>query len=195
MSDDVFGHLDTIDPKLQRAQSLVGTSKGRPLHDFYRTPVNAVESLLAVEKFEGNIWECACGDGAISEVLINHGYDVLSTDLIDRGYGEHSHDFLTSSYTADNVITNPPYDLCNDFIELSVERTTKKVALLTKLSILEGVKRREMFERLPLARVWVFSKRLSMSRNGEIKKQAGMICFCWLVFDHSHTGSPTIGWI
>jgi len=41
-----------------------------------------------VESFEGQIWEPACGDGAISRVLEAAGYQVISTDLIDRGYGQ-----------------------------------------------------------------------------------------------------------
>ena len=56
-------------------------------HDFYPTPPEAVRALLSVETFEGSIWEPACGDGAISKVLLEAGHEVVSTDLIDRGYG------------------------------------------------------------------------------------------------------------
>lgn len=56
-------------------------------HDFYPTPPEAVRALLSVEAFEGSIWEPACGDGAISKVLLAAGFDVVSTDLIDRGFG------------------------------------------------------------------------------------------------------------
>lgn len=34
-----------------------------------------------------NVWECSCGQGHLSEVLNKNGYNVKSTDLIDRGYG------------------------------------------------------------------------------------------------------------
>ena len=44
------------------------------------------------QKFEGNIWECACGDGAMSKVMIENGYEVYSSDLIDRGYGNTPED-------------------------------------------------------------------------------------------------------
>lgn len=56
-------------------------------HDFYPTPPEAVRALLSVETFEGSIWEPACGDGAISKVLLDAGHEVVSSDLIDRGYG------------------------------------------------------------------------------------------------------------
>lgn len=36
-------------------------SKRAPF-EFYPTPPEATRALLSVEKFEGNIWEPACGD-------------------------------------------------------------------------------------------------------------------------------------
>ena len=62
-------------------------------NDFYATPTNGVEALIKHEKFKGKIWEPACGLGAISKPLIEVGYNVYSSDLIDRGYGEVK-DFL-----------------------------------------------------------------------------------------------------
>ena len=91
--------------------SIVGSSRNngeRESDDFYPTPPYAVEELLKREVFSGNIWECACGEGYISEVFKNKGFEVISTDLIDRGYGERL-DFLQSDLVADNIVTNPPY--------------------------------------------------------------------------------------
>lgn len=82
----------------------------RTVYEFYPTPPEATRALLAVESFEGDIWEPACGDGAISKVLEAAGYQVVSTDLIDRGYGAGGHNFLKSDRPlAKNIITNPPY--------------------------------------------------------------------------------------
>ncbi|CAM6053376.1 unnamed protein product [Sphagnum tenellum] len=166
---------------LKRAQSLVGTSEGRPDYDYYPTPPEATEALLRVETFTGTIWECAAGNGAISKVLEAHGHTVVSTDLIDRGFGEAPHDFLTSSLRYPNVITNPPFTLAEQFVQLSLGRTTGKVAILGKLQFLEGAKRKIMFENSPLKSVWVFSKRLTMTRNGEKMDNSGMICFGWIL--------------
>jgi len=41
----------------------------RAAYEFYPTPPEATRALLSVECFEGDIWEPACGDGAISKVL------------------------------------------------------------------------------------------------------------------------------
>ena len=82
----------------------------RAAFEFYPTPPEATRALLSVESFEGDIWEPACGDGAISKVLEAAGYQVVSTDLIDRGFGAGGHNFLKSSRPlAKNIITNPPY--------------------------------------------------------------------------------------
>lgn len=199
MDDDLF-ILPTveIDPKLKRAQSLVGTSKGRDFEtdkDYYPSPPEAFEALLRVESFEGNIWEPACGNGVVSEVFKSHGFDVISTDLVDRGYGIGGHDFLTSPLVADNIVTNPPFTLAEKFVELSLQRTKRKVVMLCKLAFLEGAKRKLMFENTPFKACYVFSKRLSMTRNGEKMKNSGMIPFALYVWEHGYTGAPTIGWI
>ncbi len=184
----------SIDPKLKRAQSLVGTSEGRGEFDYYPTPPVATEALLSVEKFHGLIWEPACGDGAICRVLEAHGHKILATDLIDRGYGEGGHDFLTSPYRATSIITNPPFKLAEQFVRRALDHTSDKVAMLCKLQFLEGVKRKEMFETTPLKTVYVFSKRLTMTRNGETMGNAGMICFGWFIWQHGYSGAPTIAW-
>ncbi|WP_041787782.1 hypothetical protein [Rhodomicrobium vannielii] len=59
----------------------------RAAYEFYPTPPEATRALLSVERFDGPIWEPACGTGWISEELIAAGYDVLSTDLVNYGYG------------------------------------------------------------------------------------------------------------
>ena len=82
---------------MTKALSIVGSSRSngeREKDDFYPTPQYAVEELLKREVFKGNIWECACGEGDISEVLKQKGYSVYSSDLIDRGYGDTNVDFL-----------------------------------------------------------------------------------------------------
>ena len=63
------------------------TDKERENDDYYATEPKAAELLLELEQFSPNIWECACGEGHLSEVFKKHGYNVYSTDLVDRGYG------------------------------------------------------------------------------------------------------------
>ncbi len=179
------------------SRNLAGSSEGRPEADFYPTPYDAVEALLMNETFTGSIWENSCGDGSICRVLADHGYtDILATDLIDRGYGETPHDFITSAYTSDNIIMNPPFSMAQQFVELSLARTTKKVAMLGKLVFLEGQKRKPFFESTPLETVYVFSKRVNFYRNGERGNYGtSTMCFAWFVWNHDYTGQPRIQWL
>ena len=62
--------------------------------DFYATPAWVTEALLRHIRFRGPIWEPCCGDGAMSTVLGRHGYEVVSTDIADRGFGTPGVDFL-----------------------------------------------------------------------------------------------------
>lgn len=115
---------------MNKALSIVGSSRkngDREENDFYPTPQYAVEELLKREKFDGNIWECACGEGDISKVCINNGYEVYSTDLIYRNYGIGDVDFLKyGGIKYDNIITNPPYKIGLEFIKQSKKYTNKK---------------------------------------------------------------------
>jgi hypothetical protein len=177
--------------------SIVGVSPGRPEYDFYRTPSEAVEALLRYEEFEGLIWEPACGDGAISQVLERTGHHVISSDLIDYGFGVPNVDFLNTTKIVENIITNPPYKYAQDFAEQALSCTTDKVAMLMKLTFLEGVKRQPFFKNSPLKTVYVFSKRIKLNRNGndEAYKNGGMIAFAWFVWDHTYGGEPSIRWL
>ena len=86
-----------------------GQSALRVPFDFYATPPEATRALLSVEHFDGSIWEPACGDGAISRPLIAAGHEVVSTDLVDRGFGISGVDFmLERGPRAKHIITNPP---------------------------------------------------------------------------------------
>ncbi len=169
----------------------------REKDDFYPTPPEGTRALLAVERFDGPIWEPACGDGAISKELIAAGYTVESTDLVDRGYGQHGVDFLMEwQPRAPNIITNPPFKMVAPFMRKSLALTTGKVAMLLRLACLEGAERGLIFQRSPLARVWVFSKRLQFVRPGwEDTGAGGMLPFAWFVWDHAHSGKPELGWI
>ena len=176
----------------------VSTSKDRERDDFYPTPVAGIRALLDVEKFTGTIWEPACGDGAISRVLESAGHSVISTDLIDRGYGTPHVDFLLDYQTrAANVITNPPFKHAEDFARHAVGLATGKVALLCRLAWLEGLQRRLMFTTTPLARVWVFSRRLKMQRGRQATSDdaGGAIAFAWFVWERGHKGPPSLGWL
>src|SRR6202795_2936532 len=51
--------------------------------DYFPTPRWATFALIDNEKFAGEIWESACGDGTMSRVLKETGQPVRSSDLYD----------------------------------------------------------------------------------------------------------------
>ena len=182
-----------------QASRVTGTAidrDNREKDDFYPTPPEGILALLGVERFEGRIWEPACGDGAISRELLAAGYDVDSSDLVDRGFGQSRIDFLMDwQPRAPNIITNPPFKMVAPFIRKALDLTTGKVAMLLRLQCLEGIERRKIYDSSPLARVHVFSERLTMYRNGEPTDAGGMLAFAWFVWEHGYTGKPTLGWL
>ena len=89
----------------------------REKDDFYPTPPAMTDALLAYEFLEPcRVHEPACGNGAMSKVLRCYGHDVISEDLIDRGYGDSRRDFLMlQKRPCDYLMTNPPYKLAEEF--------------------------------------------------------------------------------
>ena len=179
--------------------SIVGSSRNngeREVDDFYPTPPHAVEELLKREEFSGSVWECACGEGDISKVFVEHGFDVISTDLINRGYGTQE-DFLTSDRIADNIVTNPPYKLALNFVLKAKKNGNNKIAMFLKTVWLESEARYEMFQdkEFPLKTVYQFSKRVTLYKGGIKMKNSGMIAYAWYVWDRNYVGEPTIKWI
>lgn len=180
----------------QRASGVAIDYENREKDDFYTTPPIGTKALLAVEKFEGKIWEPACGEGHISKVLIENGYEVESSDLVDRGYGQSRVDFLMEyKPRAPNIITNPPFKNATDFIRKSLALSSSKVALLMRLQTLEGSERAEVFKNSPLARIHVFSRRLTLEKNGIKPESSGMMAVAWFIWEHGFEGKPTINWI
>jgi len=174
--------------------SYIGHNKNndRFENDFYETPADAIEDLINYEKFNGKIWECACGKGAISKLLIKAGYNVYSSDLINRGYGEVQ-DFLKSDKKVENIITNPPFNLATEFTLHGLSLINQKMALLCKLSFLEGKARsKKLFNQKKLERVLIFSRRLGFKKNDS---KGGLMAFAWFIYNKSYNGLPEVDWI
>lgn len=177
----------------------------REQDDFYATDPKSVELFLsALERdnltLKNNIWECACGQGHISKVLESHGYNVYSTDLVDRGYGECDVDFLKSGSETwfGDVMTNPPYRYASEFVEKAIDvcRTGAYVIMYLKIQFLEGKKRRLIFNKFPPKYVYVNSVRQTCYINGDMSsKLMGATCFCWFIWEKGFAGEPVIRWI
>lgn len=172
-------------------------TKDAEAHDYYATEPKAVELLLEQESFRETIIEPACGEGHISKVLEAHGFDVISTDLIDRGYGKGGMDFF--KYTRNDgadIITNPPYKYAKEFVEhaLNISADGTKIAMFLKLTFLEGKGRRDLFKTHPPKTVYVSSARLQCGKNGCFDGTS-MVAYAWFVWEKGHCGPTNIKWI
>ena len=171
----------------------------RQVDDYYATDPNALEKLLEVEKFSKNVWECACGEGHLSKVLLSRGYEVKSSDIVKRSYECEILDFLESNISwHGDIITNPPYKFAQSFVEkaLASINVGHKVVMFLKLQFLEGQQRRKMFEKFPPKYIYVFSKRTNCAKNGKFELYgSNAIAYAWYIWEKGFTGEPVIRWL
>lgn len=175
-------------------------AENREAFDYYATDPKAVEMLLELEQFAPVIWEPACGEGHISKVLQAHGYQVISTDLVYRGFGDPEPlDFLKETLDdfEGDIITNPPYSTGLEFVQLALEsvRPGGKVAMFLKVQFLEGQKRGAFFKDTPPRTVYISRSRLSCAKNGDFERfPDSAIAYAWYVWEKGFTGDPVIKW-
>lgn len=180
------------------------TDKVREKDDFYATDPIAIDILCSVEKFDGSIWENSAGQGHLAEQLKKHGYQVIATDLVDRGYEpcETGVDFLKETTSrARNIVMNPPYKYAQDFIEKSLELVPEggKVCAFLKVQFLEGKGRRRLFDTQPPKTVYISSSRILCAKNGDFEgmRAAGgsAVAYGWYVWEKGYTGATELKWV
>jgi hypothetical protein len=117
--------------------------------DFYPTPPEVTKALLDFWCLpEGSVvWECACGEGHMAEVIKAAGFQVVATDLYERGYGEGGVDFLTSICKCDYIVTNPPFNLAAEFIERAAKLSVRGFSFLLKSQYWHAAKRLPLFKK------------------------------------------------
>jgi hypothetical protein len=187
--DATYNLNGSFKPTTKRSADLDG-------NDFYPTPKWATYALMDNERFTGGIWEPACGDGAMSEVLKQSDNAVVSSDMYDRGYGEIGHDFIGSLRRHPNIITNPPYNSAERFVATALKQADHKFALLLRLAFLEGANRANtIFSKNPPSRVWIFSERITFYMKGAVAAGSGTTAYAWFVWDKAHMGAPELAWL
>lgn len=170
--------------------------------DYYATDPIAAQLLLQAEHFDKNIWECACGEKHLSHVFELAGYNVRSSDIIDR-CGNEVFDFLSphnKSWHGD-IITNPPYKYAHRFIEKSLQIIPggHKVAMFLRLLFLEGKARKRLFLDSPPHTIYVSSSRIICAKNGDfnaMRASGGSAqAYAWFVWVKGYNGDTIVKWI
>lgn len=156
-----------------------------------------------------------CGQGHLSKRFKELGYNVVDTDLIDRGYGVGGVDFFECDKAlAPNIVTNPPYKYAKEWVEHSLELLDEgnKLALFLPIQFLESDSRRGLFATTPPETVYVCVNRILCGMNGDFnakdkdgntiynkdgspKKMSSAKCYAWFVWRKGYVGDTTIKWI
>ena len=199
--------------KAPPAASYIGAGKDRAKDDFYPTPPEVTIALIEALLLDGHlpagspIWEPACGDGAIAEVLNVYGHDTINTDITQRMEDMSVTDFFGVPYMPPGcrtIITNPPYQPIVNGKKKGVEAWIDyamnmdgldSMCLLLKTTALAGQARCKILEKSGLHTVYQFRHRITFYKEGQDTGKSGMIDFCWMYFEKGHTSPPIIKWI
>ena len=190
--------MDSITSTLRVLGSTTVVGADREQHDFYATEPKAVELLLDEEQFQKDNLEPCCGLNHITDFLKSRGYQVTTSDLIDRGVGAGVKDFFEYESWYGDIVTNPPYSQAVDFVEHSLKITEEgsRVAMFLEIQFLEGKKRKEFFKKYPPKYIYVASSRLRCAKNGEFDKYgSSAVCYAWFVWEKGYRGEPSVRWI
>lgn len=184
------------------------TDKEREKDDFYATAPKAIDLLLKKVELPNRILEPACGSGCLSHRLEDLGYDVVSADLVDRGYGKAGMDFLgcdtITTYGTDIrcVVTNPPYKQAKEFVKKSLELLPDGglVCMFLKTTFAEGKARyNEIFSVTPPVMVLQCIERVLCAKNGEFEYMqahgGSAVAYAWWIWKKGYKGKTILDWI
>lgn len=172
--------------------------------DEYMTPEWVAETLCHAVPMYGTVWEPACGEGGIANVIAGLGYcTVFASDLNPRHSLAHGPlDFLGDVTRVTDwfhgtltIVTNPPYGKQGKMAEAFVRRAldmTKlsrgRVCMLLPVAWDARKTRQDLFENFPAHVTTIrLTKRirwtnLPQSKNGPSEHHA------WFVWDWSRRG-------
>lgn len=161
----------------------------RSENDFYATPPNFTRALLNYVSFDHKVWEPACGDGSVTKVLIENGYDVRSTDINPQGVGSTANFFDCGPDDRD-IVTNPAFRLLMPFTLHAINVSKRIVALVYPLYGLGGENRAEsIFHPTPPKYILINPARLII--NGKHSQ----FNHTWVIWDKDYYGPTQTVWM
>ncbi len=170
--------------------------------DRYITPAWVTEALCDHMHLPMNLWEPAAGNGAISRVLKERGYNVLASDLKgDPEQGIEERNFLLTIWgevTRRGIISNPPYDHAQKFVEhaLSLMQPDRVhggvVAMLLRVDWDSAKTRAHLFRDCPAwTRKIVLTRRIKWIEDSTGSPSEN---HAWYVWKWRNKARPTIGY-
>ena len=122
----------------------------------------------------------------MSRELTSFGFDVVSTDLVDRGFGQPV-DFLKSTKPlASAIITNPPFNLADAFLQhAQVILGIEDIAFILPLSFWSARSRVSSFHQFPPSFVLPMTWRMDNTGEGR-----PTLNFMWCVWSRAVPANP-----
>lgn len=161
----------------------------RPEGDLYVSPKSIVWELLKKEELNNPVWECACGTGAISDVLAEKGINYKATDLTTGT------DFLKQMQKWDgDIFTNPPFSLWDDFVMKAKELSENRVIMLGRTNYFGTVSRYNSGIWENLKKVYVFNRYVDYQTppRDDGLFHVGALCTGWFIWEKGYTGEPVL---
>jgi len=194
--------------------AMVRSSFERKTNDLYRTEPWVTEALFDsindVWSQTGVVWEPACGHGDMAEVCRNHANMVVCSDIDSGNYASaHQQDFLMADELPSPlygwnvceraIITNPPYNCIDSFVNKAMKFDVGLVAILARSEWKHGCKRTELFTSAQSNKMF-FSEIALTSRprwdswwDGDAPRMSPRHNFSWYVWcSNQYVGYPTI---
>ena len=166
------------------SSAMIGGTGAHKRHasDFYQTPPEATIALLRRHSWliAGKVWEPACGEGAISKVILQcPGAHTYCTDIRPTGYTSSGVDYLTAPPPGPHtVITNPPFNLAEEFIRKACSEA-EGVAMLLKATFWNAKSRLALFNETKPSFVHPLTWRPAMAPD---RGKSPTMDFCWTVW-------------
>ena len=191
-------------PIINGARSVMGSRvEAADSLDYFPTPPWATRALcqhvlpmvgLAGRRF-GSVWEPACGEGHIAEVLTEYADRCIATDIHDYGYGT-TLDFLgdlPADITADWIVTNPPFKKdAEAFVLRALDRAREGVAMFLRLQWLESNGRYErIFQPYPPALIAQFAERVPLCKGRWDPEGDTATAYLWIVWRKNQKAKRT----
>lgn len=173
----------------------------REVNDWYVEPEWCSLRLFQEEKFVGTVYDPAAGRGTIVISALKSGLVGIGSDLVDRGWDSTltPHNFLESEHRRDNIVSNPPFGIAEQFLGRALDLARGKVAFLLPANWVQGDKRSRMLAGTPLRRVWFITPRPSMPPGHVLeaggKPGNGTTDYAWFVWLRGYDGAPEVRWL
>lgn len=217
--DDTLDRITGDAPLIQPLDDKVDKNAhlwARHPDDYYVEPEWVSQRLFETEHFEGTIVDPACGGSRIVRAGRAHRDrvkplgdkrigKVLGYDKVRRAREcDEEEDFLLTDYETDNIVSNPPFRLCDKktdfaFVRKALATAERKVALLLPLPWMTGADKGAWLKTTPFQKVLVITPRPSMPPGPVIEADlapgGGTEDFAWYIWDHAHKGPPVLGWL